>query len=116
MTKPISSALVQSQSHEPQRIHEGGPRFPERFEIVEQRLDHHRFNEKQEHEDGQGGEPEMKPPAPRAAPYGPVGNPSENDCDDEADQLGLGPVPEPRTPALNGLIVAPVEPMFKRVE
>src|SRR4029453_226195 len=77
----------------------------ERGKVEEQRIDDDRRDEDHEYDDRQRRQPEPEPPAAGAAAQDPVQHPHDRHEDRERDQVRLDPVPEPRAPALNGLVV-----------
>ncbi len=77
----------------------------QRLELVEQRIDQQGGDHDQSKENQHRGKPEIQPPAPRAAPHHGDQDQDQNDSKRRAEKLSLGPIPEPRAPALNGLFV-----------
>ena len=76
-------------------------------EAVEQRVDQKRREEYAGDGKGQGSDPCPQPPAARAVPQQPIEAGDHQRADEQRDQLGFGPVPQPRGPALHGEAEAP---------
>ena len=85
--------------------HQIGMRFVERLELIEERINDHGSDKEDEQQDRQRGNPEVKPPAARAAANHAIENPRQQSGDDQKYHLDLGPIPEPRAPVLDGLLV-----------
>ncbi len=80
---------------------EFGMMIAERLEFVEHRLDPNRLDEHHEDNDGDQRQPEVKPPAARAAADHGVENPAEKSGEDDAEQQALGPILKPPAPMLD---------------
>src|SRR5437879_5826169 len=79
--------------------------FAQWLKLVEQWIDHQGSDDDESEKDQDGGKPEIQPPAPRTAPHYGKQDQDQNDSKRRAQTLSLGPIPEPRAPALNGLFV-----------
>src|SRR5260370_12600370 len=75
------------------------------LEFVEQRIDHQRSDHDHSEENQDRGKPEVQPPASRASPHYGKQDQHKNDTKCCAQELSFGPIPEPRAPALNRLLV-----------
>src|ERR1700694_4400178 len=75
------------------------------LELFEQRIDHQGRDHDQPKENQDRRKPEIQPPSPRAAPHHGEQDQNKNDSKRRGEKLSLGPIPEPRAPALNGLFV-----------
>jgi hypothetical protein len=60
---------------------------------------------------GERHQPEPEPPSPVATPDHGVEHPENYTCEREFEQSAFGPVPEPRAPRLDGLVVRHGEPV-----
>ena len=82
------------------------------FEFVEQWIDHQGLEEENEQQDGQRNEPEVKPPALRGFADHGIQKPYQNGAENNTNELAFGPIPKPRSPALDGKAVLPRDPVF----
>src|SRR5215813_1025836 len=69
--------------------------------MVKHRFDQDRCDEDHEYNDGDGDEPEFKPPAVRTLPQAPVSDADEQRAKTYQQREGLEPVEEPRSPFLD---------------
>ena len=73
----------------------------ERSEREKHRLNHKRLDEGEEHDNRQRDQPEIKPPAPRAAPDHHVEYPHSENAAHNQEELRLGIIQRPRAPTLD---------------
>jgi hypothetical protein len=86
-------------------LHQRGIFRGERAVIVKQRIDDVRTGDDQQKSDGQHGQPEIKPPAPRTAADQLIKNLAERGENDHAQELFFGPIPKPGGPAFDRLVI-----------
>src|SRR4029077_11308401 len=78
-----------------------------RFEFKEQWLDHNWLNADHKEIESDAGQQKVKPPTARTAPDDRVENPNDDGAEDERHDFRLCPIPTPRAPALDRLLVLP---------
>src|SRR5436309_8310934 len=77
----------------------------QRFEFVEQRIDHQRSDHDHSKQNQDRRKPEIQPPAARTAPHHGEKDQDQNDSKRDMEKFPLAPIPEPRTPALYRLLI-----------
>src|ERR1700686_1030495 len=80
-------------------------RFPERAKFVEERVDIPRGDEPQEERERDGAEPGEEPPASGLRTDQGEQERNDEESQRDAEELCLGPIPEPGAPGLDGLLV-----------
>src|SRR5215469_2897734 len=83
----------------------------ERLELIEEGIDHQRHDHNDHEQNRHRGKPEKQPPAPRAEAHDREQDEHQDGSNNQADQLLLGPVPEPGAPALYLLLVMQRKPV-----
>src|ERR1035437_485523 len=73
----------------------------QRLELIEQWINPNRLDEDYKDDDRDDRQPEVEPPAARAAPQHGIEYPSQNAGEETPEQQGLSPVSEPGTQLLN---------------
>src|SRR6185295_5852639 len=77
----------------------------ERLELVKQRIKQQRRKENKKYRERENCKPRVQPPSARAAANNAVEKIDQHRHDAEPYQLPFGPIPQPRTPALNRYVV-----------
>src|SRR6266478_4478305 len=85
--------------------------FVQRFELVEQRIDHQRRDHHQSKQNQDRGKPEIEPPAPRTSSHYCEEDQDQNNSKRDIEKFPLAPIPAPRAPALNRLLIMQGERM-----
>src|SRR6266849_2311243 len=75
------------------------------LEFVEQRIDHQRRDHDQSKQNQDRGKTEIEPPVPRTAPHYGEQDQDQNNSKRDIEKFPLAPIPAPRAPALNGLLI-----------
>jgi len=75
------------------------------LELVEKWINHQRGDHDESEEYQDSGKPEVEPPMPRTAPHHAEQDPDQNNSKRDMEKFPLGPIPEPRAPALNRLFI-----------
>src|SRR5216684_1069470 len=86
------------------------------LKFVEQWINDIRSNHDQEKQARQSDQPEVKPPTAWALADDPVHQKKAKSCDDDGDELSLGEVAKPRSPALHRESVLPADAVLVGVQ
>src|SRR5229473_5936593 len=77
----------------------------QRLEFVEQRIDHQRRDHHQSKQNQDRRKPEIQPPAPRTSSHYCEEDQDQNNSKGNIEKFSLAPIPQPRAPALNRLLI-----------